>query len=62
MTPTLPRDIRSFLDGYPGDEDDPSRNANLEFYTNQRRCEPDHLFLKEIHQKQVLQALSPRVV
>ena len=47
----LPRDIREFLEGYPGLPDDPRLNANLEFYSNRRRCRPDNLLIDELHEQ-----------
>ncbi|KZT23460.1 hypothetical protein NEOLEDRAFT_1157332 [Neolentinus lepideus HHB14362 ss-1] len=51
MSTRLPRDIVEFLEGYPGQEDDASMNANLEFYSNRRRCRPDNLLIEEIHER-----------
>ncbi|KAK7690365.1 hypothetical protein QCA50_007022 [Cerrena zonata] len=51
MTTPIPRDVREFLDGYPDNEDDDSQNANLEFYQNKRRCQPDNYLIDEIHNK-----------
>ncbi|KAI0074117.1 hypothetical protein K474DRAFT_1710122 [Panus rudis PR-1116 ss-1] len=47
----IPRDVREFLDGYPDHEDDPTQNANLEFYQNKRKCRPDNVTIDEIHQR-----------
>ncbi|EPQ54589.1 opioid growth factor receptor [Gloeophyllum trabeum ATCC 11539] len=47
----LPRDIVEFLDSYPGEEDDISLNANLEFYSNRLRCRPDNLLIDELHER-----------
>ncbi|KAF4577351.1 hypothetical protein EYR40_009290 [Pleurotus pulmonarius] len=47
----VPRDVQLFLDDYPGEVDDPSQSANLEFYTNKKRCAPDNLLIEEIHDK-----------
>jgi hypothetical protein len=49
----FPRDIRDFLEGYPGNQDNSSRSANLEFYYNARRCRPDNLFIEEILEQYV---------
>ncbi|KAL1711012.1 opioid growth factor receptor conserved region-domain-containing protein, partial [Schizophyllum commune] len=48
---SLPRDIQEFLDEYRGQTDDKSLNANLEFYSNTRRCRPDNLLIDEMHEK-----------
>jgi hypothetical protein len=47
----LPRDILQFLQGYPDDEDDSTEARNLQFYKNQRRCQPDELLVDEIHER-----------
>ncbi|KAI8978764.1 opioid growth factor receptor conserved region-domain-containing protein [Trametes punicea] len=47
----LPQDIREFLEGYPDVPDDPRLNANVEFYSNRRRCRPDNLLIDELHQQ-----------
>lgn len=48
---TLPRDIRAFLENYPGDNsDDELASANLEFYRNRRKCQPDNVLVSEIHE------------
>ncbi|OCH88684.1 hypothetical protein OBBRIDRAFT_795005 [Obba rivulosa] len=44
----VPRDVREFIQGYPDNRDDPSLKANLEFYSNQRRCQPDHMLIEEV--------------
>ncbi|KAF8158365.1 opioid growth factor receptor conserved region-domain-containing protein [Crassisporium funariophilum] len=49
---SIPRDVQDFLDGYPGvDDDDPTSRANLEFYSNNRRCRPDKRTIEEIHEQ-----------
>ncbi|KAH8104730.1 opioid growth factor receptor conserved domain-containing protein [Cristinia sonorae] len=48
--PAVPRGIQEFLDGYPDFEDDLSLSANLEFYSNKRRCKPDNCLIEEIHE------------
>lgn len=48
---SLPRDITEFLQGYPDISDDPALNANLEFYTNKRRCRPDNLLIDDMHEQ-----------
>jgi hypothetical protein len=45
---SIPRDVQEFLDHYPGSTDSPSRRKNLEFYSNQRRCQPDDLLVEEL--------------
>jgi hypothetical protein len=59
MSTAIPRDVQAFLDDYPGQRDDPSLRANLEFYTGTRRCEPDGLLIDDLHQRCVY-ASSPR--
>ncbi|GJE88832.1 opioid growth factor receptor conserved region-domain-containing protein [Phanerochaete sordida] len=49
MDSSIPRDVRLFLEGYPGLPDDPSLNANLKFYTLRQWCLPDKLNLNQIH-------------
>lgn len=49
----VPRDIREFIDGYPGIGDDPEAFMNLEFYSNTLRCRPDNLLIDEIHERYV---------
>ena len=51
MATIIPRDVREFLDNYPDNEDDESQSANLEFYSNRRRCRPDHMFIDDIHER-----------
>ncbi|KAI0647788.1 opioid growth factor receptor conserved region-domain-containing protein [Trametes meyenii] len=48
---SLPGDIREFLEGYPRVPDDPRLNANLEFYSNKRRCQPDNLLIDDLHEQ-----------
>ena len=48
---SLPRDVKEFLDGYPNNHNDDTQSANLEFYSNRRRCRPDNLLIEEIHDK-----------
>jgi len=49
----LPRDIQQFLHQYPDVEDDTTLSANLDFYSNKRRCQPDNLLIDQIHQRYV---------
>ncbi|KAJ3539036.1 hypothetical protein NM688_g6426 [Phlebia brevispora] len=51
MTASVPRDIQAFLDDYPNQRDDKPASANLEFYSNHRRCRPDNMLIDEIHQR-----------
>ena len=51
MPTTLPKDIRAFLEDYPRESSDDSESANLEFYTNKRRCRPDNILLRQIHER-----------
>ncbi|KIY45642.1 hypothetical protein FISHEDRAFT_49021 [Fistulina hepatica ATCC 64428] len=48
---SIPRDVQEFLEGYPDNEDDPSLNANLKFYSNTARCRPDNLLINELHER-----------
>ena len=48
---SIPHDVRMFLNGYPGLEDNPRQNMNLQFYSNKRRCQPDNMLLSEIHEE-----------
>lgn len=50
-TMSLPGDVREFLEGYPRIPDEPSLNANLEFYKNVRRCKPDNLLIDTLHEQ-----------
>ncbi|PVG00253.1 hypothetical protein CPB86DRAFT_729827 [Serendipita vermifera] len=45
---SIPRDVQEFLDQYPRNTDIPSCRKNLEFYSNQRRCQPDDLLIEEL--------------
>ncbi|KAF9568797.1 hypothetical protein CPC08DRAFT_355306 [Agrocybe pediades] len=47
---SVPADVQEFLDEYPDVEDDPSCNANFEFYSNNLRCRPDNRKIEEIHE------------
>eukprot|EP00732_Lithocolla_globosa_P005285 Lithocolla_globosa_v1_NODE_5385_length_1249_cov_15.352596.p1 type:complete len:266 gc:universal NODE_5385_length_1249_cov_15.352596:891-94(-) len=42
-------DARTYLEGYPGQEDDLSINDNIKFYRNQLRSRPDGLLVEEFH-------------
>lgn len=49
---SIPRDVQEFLEGYPGvDDDDPTCQANFEFYSNNTRCIPDNRTIEEIHER-----------
>ncbi|KAF5360298.1 hypothetical protein D9758_009164 [Tetrapyrgos nigripes] len=48
---SIPRDVQEFLDEYPDGSDNKSLKANLEFYSNKRRCRPDNLLIDEIHEQ-----------
>ncbi|KAI0755220.1 opioid growth factor receptor conserved region-domain-containing protein [Daedaleopsis nitida] len=50
-TASLPGDVREFLEGYPRIDDEPDLNANLEFYKNTRRCQPDDLLIDQLHER-----------
>ncbi|KAJ7600846.1 opioid growth factor receptor conserved region-domain-containing protein [Mycena floridula] len=41
---SLPRDVQEFLDGRV-------KSANIEFYRNSRRCQPDNLLIDELHDR-----------
>ncbi|KAJ6508610.1 opioid growth factor receptor conserved region-domain-containing protein [Mycena sanguinolenta] len=47
----LPRDVQEFLDGYPHGGNDPRQSANLGFYSNTLRCQPDDHLVEEIHEQ-----------
>ena len=49
--PQLPQDIVEFLHAYADTEHDSSEIKNLQFYMNQRRCQPDAMFIDEIHER-----------
>lgn len=49
MDRNIPRDVQEFLLGYPNREDDPSQTRNLQFYSNQERCQPDELLIDDLH-------------
>ncbi|KZT09395.1 uncharacterized protein LAESUDRAFT_723156 [Laetiporus sulphureus 93-53] len=51
LSSSIPRDVREFLDDYPGTTDDGSLDANLRFYSNKLRCRPDNLLIEEIHEQ-----------
>lgn len=51
MSIAIPRDVRLFLDNYPDQEDDETQSANLEFYSNKRKSQPDNVLISEIHQR-----------
>jgi len=51
MPTNVPRDVQEFLDEYPDAEDDETLSANLEFYSNRRRCRPDNILIDEIHEQ-----------
>ncbi|KAK7454035.1 hypothetical protein VKT23_011546 [Stygiomarasmius scandens] len=44
----VPRDVQEFLEGYLDGSNNKSLKANLEFYSNLRRCRPDNLLIDEI--------------
>ena len=43
------RDMSTYRKGYPRTRDNPSMNKNLEFYTGIRKCQPDDMFIDDIH-------------
>jgi len=48
---SIPRDVQEFLDEYPDIVDDPTSRANLDFYSNNLRCQPDNRTIEEIHER-----------
>lgn len=54
MDRSIPRDVQEFLDNYPDVGDDPLANANLAFYSNKIRCEPDAVTIEQIHEEWVI--------
>ncbi|KAH9841805.1 opioid growth factor receptor conserved region-domain-containing protein [Rhodofomes roseus] len=51
MSASIPRDVREFLDDYPDNNDDPSCSDNLLFYSNKSRCQPDNLYIDDLHKQ-----------
>lgn len=51
MSMSLPADVREFLEGYPRVPDEPSLNANYEYYSNTRRCQPDNILIDQMHEQ-----------
>ncbi|THH28264.1 hypothetical protein EUX98_g5924 [Antrodiella citrinella] len=51
MSSNIPRDVQEFLDDYADSPDDKSRSANLQFYSNERRCRPDNVLIEDIHKQ-----------
>ncbi|WVQ80367.1 hypothetical protein IAT38_002472 [Cryptococcus sp. DSM 104549] len=47
----VPRDVREFLESYPGAYDNPSASSNLRYYSNQLRSRPDNLFYEDFMRK-----------
>ncbi|EKM79455.1 hypothetical protein AGABI1DRAFT_85306 [Agaricus bisporus var. burnettii JB137-S8] len=47
----VPRDVREFIDAYPGIKDDLKATENLGFYSNTVRCRPDQKTIDEIHEQ-----------
>lgn len=45
---SIPRDVQEFLDGYPNNSENPSRRKNLQFYSNESRCQPDGFLIEEL--------------
>ncbi|KAJ6559061.1 opioid growth factor receptor conserved region-domain-containing protein [Mycena vulgaris] len=48
---SIPRDVQEFLDAYPRNGDNRRLSANLGFYSNSLRCQPDDLLVEEIHKQ-----------
>lgn len=51
LTMAVPRDVREFIDAYPGIKDDLKATENLGFYSNTVRCRPDQKTIDEIHEQ-----------
>lgn len=51
LTMQIPRDVREFIDDYPGIGDDANASENLGFYSNTLRCRPDNQLIDEIHEQ-----------
>lgn len=49
--PLVPGDVQLFLEGYPGQRDDPKLRANLQFYENERECVPNDLTIDQLHEE-----------
>ncbi|KAJ7211991.1 opioid growth factor receptor conserved region-domain-containing protein [Mycena pura] len=48
---SIPADVQEFLINYPRNGDDRRLSANLGFYTNTNRCQPDNLLIEEVHEQ-----------
>nr|GAT60172.1 predicted protein [Mycena chlorophos] len=48
---SVPNDVLEFLRGYPRGANDTSLSANLGFYKNTERCQPDELLIDELHER-----------
>lgn len=48
---SIPRDVREFIDNYPGEDEDTDASENLAFYSNTLRCRPDNKLVDEIHEQ-----------
>lgn len=48
VAPTL-TSLRSYRDGYPGEQDDPNESDNLKFYTGKIASRPDGDFIDGLH-------------
>jgi hypothetical protein len=46
-----PGPLQAFIDGYPHQRTSSSQNANYEFYTGVRPCQPDNLDLRQMSAK-----------
>ncbi|GHJ87215.1 hypothetical protein NliqN6_3617 [Naganishia liquefaciens] len=51
LPPRAPGPLQAFIDGYPHQRSSPGRNANFEFYTGKRPCQPDNLDLQQMRTK-----------
>lgn len=51
MSSSIPHDIRLFLTDYPDNHDDKTQSANLDFYSNKQRSQPDNVLINEIHER-----------
>ena len=51
MANSIPKDVRDFLDCYPGAPNDPKSTANHDFYANKIPCRPDRLLIDDLHEQ-----------
>ena len=58
---SIPADVQEFLINYPRNGDDRRLSANLGFYTNTHRCQPDNLLIEEVHEQCVLRRVEDEI-